>query len=295
MRLSNLAPLLAALLLAACAPRTGGPVSGATQPATPTVAARPDNPEVLLATTTSTQDSGLLDALLPRFERATGYQVKSIAVGTGQALALGARGEADVVLVHAPEAERAWMADGHGAERLRVMHNDYVLVGPADDPAAIRGAPTAAEALRRIAATGAPWISRGDSSGTHQLEQQLWQAAPLDPRGSGWHQEVGQGMGQTLNVASEKRAYTLTDRGTWLARRDTLALAILLEGEPSLLNLYHVMPVNPAKSPRINAAGARAFAHWLVSPETQAIIGEFGKDRYGQPLFFSDASRDDAD
>src|SRR5688572_5467145 len=226
MRLSNLAPLLAAVLLLACAPRTGGaPTSEAMQPATPTLATRPDNPEVILATTTSTQDSGLLDVLLPRFECATGYQVKSIAVGTGQALALGARGEADVVLVHAPEAERAWMADGHGTERLRVMSNDYVLVGPADDPAAIRGAPTAAEALRRIAATSAPWISRGDSSGTHQLEQQLWQTAYLEPRGSGWHQEVGQGMGQTLNVASEKRAYTLTDRGTWLARRDTLALA----------------------------------------------------------------------
>ena len=199
------------------------------------------------------------------------------------------------MLVHAPEAERAWMAEGHGAERLPVMHNDFVLVGPPDDPAAIRGAPTAAKALRRVALARVPWISRGDSSGTHQLEQQLWQAAQLDPRGSGWYQEAGQGMGQTLNVASEKRAYTLADRGTWLARRDTLALAVLLEGEPSLLNRYHVMPVNPAKSPRINAAGGRAFAHWLVSPEAQALIGELGRDRYGQPLFFPDAGRDEAD
>jgi tungstate transport system substrate-binding protein len=314
MRAAILIPLLLALL-AACAPATGGALpAGAPEPpagsqlaspagGAPAAAARPDNPEVILATTTSTQDSGLLDVLVPLFERASGYRLKPIAVGTGQALALGERGEADIVLVHAPDAERAWMAAGHGTERLLVMHNDFVLVGPPSDPAGLRGAPTAAEALRRIATTRAPWISRGDQSGTHLVEQRLWQTVGLDasgiarpdPRGHSWYQEAGQGMGQTLNIASEKRAYTLADRGTWLARRGTLELAILVEGEQDLLNVYHVMPVNPAKSPRINAAGGQAFATWLVGPEAQAAIGEYGRDRFGQPLFFPDAGRGEAE
>jgi len=276
--------LLAALLAVAVAPAAAAPA-----------AQGPTNREVILATTTSTQDTGLLDVLLPLFQRATGYEVKPIAVGTGQALALGERGEADVVLVHAPDAERAWMAAGNGTQRLLVMHNDFVIVGPPSDPAGIRGAASAVEALRRIAAAGAPFVSRGDNSGTDILEKRLWQQAGLTPAGSAWYLEVGQGMGQTLNVADDRRAYTISDRGTWLARRATLDLPILVEGDPVLLNIYHVMPVNPAKSPRINAAGGEAFALWLVSQEAQGAIAEYGVDRFGQPLFFPDAGRDESE
>jgi tungstate transport system substrate-binding protein len=258
------------------------------------VAQRPANPEVILATTTSTYDTGLLDYLHPLFERATGYQVKTISVGTGQALALGERAEADVVLVHAPDAERVWMEAGNGTQRLLVMYNDFVVVGPASDPAGIRGEATL-DALRRIAAAGATWVSRGDNSGTNILENQLWQQLGLDPTSSTWYLSVGQGMGQTLNIADDRQAYTLTDRGTWLARQSTLQLPILVEGDALLLNIYHVMPVNPAKSPRINAAGGEAYAAWLVSPEAQAAIGEFGRDRYGQQLFFPAAGRTEAE
>jgi tungstate transport system substrate-binding protein len=259
-----------------------------------TAAQRPAQSEVILATTTSTYDTGLLDYLHPMFERATGYQVKTISVGTGQALALGERGEADVVLVHAPEAERAWMAAGNGTRRLLVMYNDFVLVGPADDPAGARGQPVV-EALRRVAAAGSVFVSRGDNSGTHILERQLWQRVGTNPEGQRWYLAVGQGMGQTLNIASDRQAYTLTDRGTWLARRNTLELALLVEGDPVLRNLYHVMPVNPAKSPRINNAGAEAYADWLVSPEAQAAIEVFGRDRYGQALFVPAAGRSEAE
>jgi tungstate transport system substrate-binding protein len=255
----------------------------------------PANREVILATTTSTYDTGLLDALHPLFERATGYQVKTISVGTGQALALGARAEADVVLVHAPDAERTWMAEGNGTQRLLVMYNDFVLVGPPGDPAGVREATSAADALRRIAGAGATWVSRGDNSGTHILERQLWTEAGLDPAGRSWYLEVGQGMGQTLSIADDRRAYTLSDRGTWLARRATLDLPILVEGDPSLLNIYHIMPVNPAKSARINAAGGEAYAAWLVSAEAQTAIGEFGRDRFGQALFAPAAGRTEAD
>ncbi|HLH23154.1 MAG TPA: substrate-binding domain-containing protein [Chloroflexota bacterium] len=265
--------------------------AGTAVPAQAAPAGRPANPEVILATTTSTQDSGLLDVLVPMFERGSGYQVKPIAVGTGQALALGARGEADVVLVHAPEAEQEWMAADNGTARLLVMHNDFVLVGPPDDPAGVRGAASAEAGFARIAQARAPFISRGDDSGTHKQEQAIWQAAGLDPRGEGWYQETGQGMGATLNVADEKRAYTLTDRGTYLARQSGLQLEIVLEGAKALLNVYHVMPVNPAKFPGVNAAGGQAFADFMVAPATQEIIGQFGADRYGQPLFFPDAGK----
>ncbi|HZU07970.1 MAG TPA: substrate-binding domain-containing protein [Chloroflexota bacterium] len=282
-----------ALLLSGCTATAVTPVGEASPRSTG--GETPSRPAVLLATTTSVQDSGLLDVLVPQFERATGYTLKPIAVGTGQALALGARGEADVVLAHAPEAERAWMAEGHGTARLLVMYNDFLLVGPPDDPAGVRAAATATEALQRIAAARALWVSRGDQSGTHQLELQLWQAAGLAPAGQPWYQEVGQGMGQTLNIASEKGGYTLVDRGTWLARRSSLALVALREGGPGLRNLYHVLLVNPAKSPQINAAGAAAFAQWLVSPETQALIGAYGQDRFGEPLFVPAAGRSEAE
>jgi tungstate transport system substrate-binding protein len=267
------------------------PAAGPARLAQPTPGAKPANPEVILATTTSTQDSGLLDVLVPLFEGATGYQVKTIAVGTGQALALGARGEADVVLVHAPEAEQEWLAAGNGAARLLVMHNDFVLLGPADDPAGVRGAGSAEAGFGRIARARAIFVSRGDDSGTHKQEQAIWQAAGLDPRGQEWYQEAGQGMGATLNVANEKRAYTLADRGTYLARRSTLQLDLVLEGAKALLNVYHVMPVSPAKFPKVNAAGGQAFADFLVSPATQEVIGQYGADRYGQPLFVPDAGK----
>ncbi len=261
--------------------------------ATATLSAQPDAPELILATTTSTQDSGLLDVLVPTFERQTGYLVKTISMGTGQALALGERGEADVLLVHAPESERRWMAAGHGVERLLVMYNDFVVVGPPDDPAGLARASSAEQAMQRIATIGAPFVSRGDNSGTHQLELLLWQAASLDPRGQPWYQEAGQGMGQTLTIANDKLAYTLSDRATYLARRQGLDLQMLTGDYQSFRNVYHVMTVNPGKGPRINAEGARAFAYFLVTPSIQALIGEFGVDRFGQPLFFPAADKTD--
>ncbi len=245
---------------------------------------------VILATTTSTQDSGLLDVLVPIFQRQTGYVVKTIAVGTGQALLMGDRGEADVVLVHAPALETTYVARGTLINRRLVMHNDFVLVGPPADPAGIAGLRRAADALRRIAAREAPFVSRGDNSGTHSKERALWKAAGLEPRGA-WYVESGQGMGATLTIASEKAAYTLTDRGTYLAFRKRLRLAVLLEGDAPLLNVYHVMEVSPARHPRVNAAGGRAFADFMVAPETQAIIRTFGVDRYGEPLFVPDAGQ----
>ena len=247
---------------------------------------------VILATTTSVQDSGLLDVLMPLFEERTGYRLKPIAVGTGAALAMAARGEADVVLVHAPEAEREFMAQGYGSERLLVMHNDFVIVGPPDDPAGVAGLGPV-EALRKIAATGSLFISRGDDSGTHKLELRLWQQAGIDPSGQGWYQQSGQGMGATLTIAAQKRGYTLTDRATYLALRRTFDLTVLVEGDRQLYNVYHVMMVNPSLHPKVNAKGARAFVEFLVSPEAQEVIARFGIDRYGQPLFFADAGRDE--
>lgn len=269
--------LLLLLLLASCA------APGARE--APTRA----NPTVLLATTTSFQDSGLLDVLVTDFERRTGYRVKASAVGTGQALAMGERGDADVLFVHSPKLEEEFMAKGLGERRLLVMHNDFVLVGPPEDPARVRGL-TTFEAFRAIAAARATFISRGDKSGTDVLERDLWRQAGITP-GRPWYLEAGTGMGQTLVIASEKAGYTLSDRGTFLARRDPLRLAILVEKDPPLINLYHVITVNPRRFPRVNAAGASAFADHLVSAEAQRLIGAFGLDRFGQPLFFPDAGK----
>jgi tungstate transport system substrate-binding protein len=246
--------------------------------------------EVLLATTTSTRDAGLLDSLLPVFERATGYRVKVIAVGSGQALEMGRRGDADVVLAHAPEAERTLADSGYFLRRRLVMHNDFLLVGPADDPAGLRGMSDAALAFQRIAARNAAFVSRGDQSGTHMLEQKLWRLAGIRPPGAGGRYiEAGHGMGETLQMADEKRAYTITDRATYLAWRDKVQLVPLVEGDPILYNVYHVMEVNPKNAPRVNTIGARALADFLVSPEAQQLIGEFGKARFGQSLFVPDA------
>ncbi len=258
----------------------------------PALAAEPAK-TVILATTTSTQDSGLLDVLLPVFQQKTGYFVKTISVGSGQALAMGRKGEADVLLVHSPAEEEKLVADGFGVDRQLVMHNDFVIVGPPEDPAGIRSAKTTKEAFAKIASTGALFLSRGDNSGTHSKEKGLWKAAGIDPEGQKWYQQTGLGMGDTLNVASEKGGYTLADRGTYLARNKArpFRLAILVQGEAKLLNVYHVIAVNPAKWPKVNAAGAKAFADFIVSPATQAIIGGFGVDKVGSPLFFPDAGK----
>lgn len=237
--------------------------------------------ELILATTSSTADSGLLDALNSSFERRHPFIVKTIAVGTGEALRLGEQREADVLLVHARHLEDQFMAAGHGSRRLDVMYNDFVIVGPPGDPAGVRGMDAPGLALARVAEVQAVFVSRGDSSGTHVREDALWQAAGITPAGT-WYLSTGQGMGDTLRIASEKRAYTLTDRGTYLAWKDRLELEIMVEGDPSLLNPYGVIEVRGAK----NAAGARAFADFITSPEGQRIIAEFGEDRFGQPLFF---------
>jgi tungstate transport system substrate-binding protein len=239
---------------------------------------------VILSTTTSTQDSGLLDVLVPLFERRTGFTVKTIAVGTGQALALAARGEADVVLAHAPALEKKYVADGKMLDRRLVMYNDFVLIGPADDPAKIKGMTKAADAMKAIAATGSRFVSRGDNSGTHVLEKSLWKLAGVEPQGA-WYIEAGQGMGATLGIADDRKAYTVTDRGTLLAFQKRVRLPILLEGDKPLLNIYSVMQVNPSNGPKVNTAGGAAFADFMVSADVQQVIKTFGVDKYGQPLF----------
>ena len=239
---------------------------------------------VILSTTTSTQDSGLLDVLVPLFERRTGYTVKTIAVGTGQALALAARGEADVVLAHAPALEKKYVDEGKMLDRRLVMYNDFVIIGPADDPAKVKGMKRAADAMKTIAASGSRFVSRGDNSGTHVLEKSLWKLAGVEPHGA-WYIEAGQGMGATLGIADDRKAYTVTDRGTYLAFQKRVRLPILLEGDKPLLNIYSVMKVNPSNGPRVNAAGGAAFADFMLSPEVHAAIKTFGVDKYGQALF----------
>jgi tungstate transport system substrate-binding protein len=253
-------------------------------------AAEPAHRTVVLATTTSTQDSGLLDVLVPLFEKKTGYQVKTISVGTGQALALAAKGEADVALVHAPILEKKYVGDGKLLNRRLVMINDFVIVGPSLDPAKVKTTKSSSEALRLISASRSRFVSRGDGSGTHALERSLWQKAGIDPKGD-WYVETGQGMGATLAIAGDRDAYTISDRGTFLAFQKRLALAVLVEGDKPLLNFYSVMEVNPANGPRINSAGGKAFADFMVSPEAQAAIKSFGVEKYGRPLFVPAAGK----
>jgi tungstate transport system substrate-binding protein len=249
---------------------------------------------VILATTTSTQDSGLLDLLIPFFEKDTGYQVKTIAVGSGQAMKMGEKGEADVLLLHSPDAEKKFMADGFGTNRRLVMHNDFVIVGPSADPAKITSAAGAADALRRIAQSGSLFVSRGDNSGTHAKEKSLWKSVGITAEGQKWYQQTGLGMGQTLNVAAEKKGYVLTDRATYLALRRNLGLTVLVEGDSKLLNIYHVIELNVARWPKVNAAGGKAFADFLVSKKVQEMIGRFGADKFGAPLFFPYAGKNPA-
>ena len=262
------------------------PLAAAAQPA----ASR----TVILSTTTSTQDSGLLDVLVPAFERQTGYSVKTIAVGTGQALALAARGEADVTLAHAPALEKKYVDDGKMLNRRLVMYNDFVIAGPEGDPARIKGEKSAAEALKKLAAAGARFVSRGDKSGTHLLEQTLWSAARTTPAAP-WYIESGQGMGATLAISYDRAAYVLTDRATLLAFSRRVALPVMVEGDRPLLNIYSVMEVNQANGPRVNAAGGKAFTDFMVASSTQATIKSFGVEKYGQPLFVPVAGKKDED
>jgi tungstate transport system substrate-binding protein len=266
---------------------------GACAPATPSA---PSNPNLILATTTSTQDSGLLDVLIPLFETETGYTVQTVAVGSGQAMKMGEEGNADVLLVHAPASEEAFMQAGFGKDRALVMHNDFILVGPAEDPAGIKDL-AVVDALKAITAKNATFISRGDDSGTHKAELALWKKAEFDPRAASpaWYLETGQGMGASLTVASEKGAYILTDRATYLASKDNLQLDILVEGDKALLNVYHVITVNPDKWPRVNYEGAVAFSEFITDAATQETIGEFGRDKFGEPLFYPDADKTDAE
>jgi tungstate transport system substrate-binding protein len=246
---------------------------------------------IILATTTSTQDSGLLDVLLPIFEKKTGYFVKTIAVGSGQAMVMGEKGEADVLLVHSPAAEEKFVAGGFGINRKLIMHNDYIIVGPSEDSAKIKGMKSASESFKKIASAKALFLSRGDNSGTNSKEKDIWKAAAINLEGEKWYQQTGLGMGQTLNVTAEKKGYTLADRGTYLALKKNLGLDILVEGDVILLNIYHVIEVNPAKWPKVNVAGAKAFSDFMVSKETQEVIKTFGVEKFGSPLFFPDAGK----
>ena len=258
-------------------------------------AASVQKPDLLLVSTTSTQDSGLLDVFLPAFTAQTGYNVQLIAVGSGQALKLGEQGNADVILLHSPAAEKEFIANGFGSDRRLVMHNDFVIVGPPSDPAALHSQPTLDSVFKKIFSSASTFVSRGDESGTHVKELTLWKQAGLDPYGQPWYLETGQGQGATLSVASEKGGYALTDRATFLAYQANVELAILFEGDASLLNVYHVITINPEKFPNMNLEGARAFADFITSPAGQQIIAAFGVEKYGQPLFFPDADKTDAE
>ncbi len=268
--------LFIVLALAACGPST--------------------TPKLILATTTSTQDSGLLDVLIPVFETKSGFTVQVVAVGSGEALKMGQEGNADVLLVHSPAAEKTFMDGGYGSDRRLVMHNDFLLVGPTADPAGVKTTTSVVDAFQKIAASAQPFISRGDQSGTNTKELSLWKSAKIDPKGTKapWYSESGQGMGATLTIASEKNAYTLTDRATFLANKANLSLVILNEGDNALLNVYHVIIVNHEKWPKSNLDGATAFADFMVAPETQTLIGSFGVDKFGQQLFIPDAGKTDA-
>ena len=266
---------------------------GACAPATPSA---PSNPNLILATTTSTQDSGLLDVLIPLFETESGYKVQTVAVGSGQAMKMGEEGNADVLLVHAPASEVTFMESGFGKDRALVMHNDFIIVGPASDPAGIKGKPVL-DALKLISVGSGTFVSRGDDSGTHKAELALWKKADFDPKAaaSAWYLESGQGMGATLTIASEKNAYTLTDRATYLANKANLQLEILVKGDKSLLNVYHVITVNNEKWPKANYDGAVTFLKFMTESSTQKTISQFGVDKFGQPLFYPDADKTDAD
>lgn len=249
--------------------------------------AAPKPTDVVLASTTSTQDSGLFDVLIPAFEKADPrYKMKVVAVGSGEALKLGENKDADVLLVHSPSAETSFVAAGFGTDRRPVMYNDFVVVGPASDPAGIKGLSSAVEAFKRIAAKRSPFISRGDGSGTHNKELSVWTSATIDPAKAKWYLSTGAGMGQALKITDEKGGYTLVDRATWLTNQDQVTdLGVLVEGDKKLFNPYHVILVPEAR----NIAGAKAFADWIVGPGGQAVIGEFGVKEFCQQIFVPNA------
>lgn len=273
---------VAMLLMAGCSNGQSAQKAEEQQPAEP-------QGTIILATTTSTQDSGLLDYLLPEFKNDTGWEVNTIAVGTGKALQMGVDGEADVLLVHARASEDEFMANGDGTLRYDVMYNDFILVGPAADPAGVKECNNViADSLAAIANSQSEFISRGDDSGTHKKELAIWKAAGIEPAGD-WYISAGAGMGDVLKMADEKQAYTITDRATYLAMQDSLELEIVCEKDTDMLNPYGVITVNPEKNDQINAEGAKAFADWLVSERGQELIGQFGVEEYGMPLFTPDA------
>lgn len=245
---------------------------------------------IILSTTTSTQDSGLLDFLLPIFTDETGIEVKTIAVGTGKALQMGRDGEADVLLVHSKADEIKFVEEGYGTERRDVMYNDYILVGPKDDPLNLKTdyPNNILEGLKRIAEKEAVFVSRGDDSGTHKKELSIWKTANIEPSGA-WYLEAGAGMGDVLKITSEKQGYTISDRGTYLSMRDVLDLEIIIEGDENLFNQYGVIPVNPEKNPHVNIDAAIEFMNWITSDRVQDLIKEFGVEEYGQPLFIPNA------
>ena len=296
--------LVALVVLSACAPVATPTATVAPTEVPPLIPTEtlvpqptsPANPALILATTTSTQDSGLLDVLIPLFEQQTGFTVQTVAVGSGQAMEMGQNGDADVLLVHSPSAEKTFMSDGFGKDRALIMHNDFVIVGPADDPAKIKGLGPA-DAFKAIDAAKAPFVARADKSGTSTKELGIWAKTDVNPAEAkpAWYIETGQGMGASLTIASEKSAYTLTDRATFLANKDALQLEILVEGDKTLLNVYHVITVNPDKWPKVNYDGATAFMKFMADPATQELISTFGVEKFGQPLFFPDADKTDAD
>jgi tungstate transport system substrate-binding protein len=247
--------------------------------------------ELILGSTTTTQDTGLLDVLVDAFEERTGYSVKLITGGSGQIIEQASRGDIDALLVHSPAAEKRFVEEGGGIERTLVMHNDFVVIGPDADPAAVRLAASASDAFSKIATAGGPFVSRGDDSGTHVKELAIWDAADVDPAGESWYAETGQGQAATMQIANQRQAYALTDRGTYLAQRDNLDLVIVYEGDTILLNVYHALLVNPANHDDINEAAGRAFIEFITSDEIQALIGEFGVEEFGEPLFTPDAGK----
>jgi tungstate transport system substrate-binding protein len=260
------------------------------------------NPEIIMASTTSTRDSGLMDVLIPIFEEETGYTIKAVYVGTGAAIQMGQQGNADVLLVHSPVQEKPLMDNGYGINRKLVMHNDFIIVGPKSDPAGIKGMTVATDAFQKIANAKINFYSRGDKSGTDTAEKAIWKkigitVADNSTSNPSWYIEGGTGTGMLdlLRIASEKGGYTMTDRATYLANKSVLALDIMVQGDPSLLNIYHVIQVNPAKFPNVNAEGAKAFADFMVSKEAQDAISKYGVDKYGEPLFFADADKTEAD
>ncbi len=272
--------LIAALCLAVLvSPSFGGEAKAGAKPV--------KNKTIILGTTTSVQDTGLLDVLIAAFQKSSGYTVKAVAVGSGQAIQMGRTGEADLLWVHSPDDEKQFVAEGYGTDRTTFMHNDFVVLGPVSDPARIKEEKKVADAFVKIAASGALFISRGDKSGTHKKELKLWEAAKVKPAADKYI-EAGQGMAAVVRMANEKQAYVLADRSTYLSLRKSITLEILSEGDEGLLNRYSIILVNPEKSPKVNVEGAKKLFNFLLSKKTKKIVEKFGVDKYGKQLFFYD-------